>query len=982
MATKKVFISYKHAHPASDAFIADLEAEFSEDYELWRDANMQVSKRWTHELYDWLLSCDAAIIVLSKQANESDWCRREWAVLVARWQIKGVPVIPVCMEDAFFDTGILDEIQGTKGLLLHDDAIAKIKQAFAEIVSSTHTADDFLAAHQGWLSWQYNDAPVFQREPYALSDVYIESDCGELSWEQIKQEKIDPFNDQSGATEQKQQKQQSQQQQGGGRKPLLDTVMAKLADPDFKELITVQAGPGAGKSAFTLRLAHELIQNGLQPIVVRFRDLRLNNFSNVAELLDDAIRVGFANEESPHAETEIISAKLRETHQLGDAVISKIVIILDGWDEVSLSGNESYRAQLSTALPKIREYFTENRTVKARLILTGRPSHEASDSGLLKKATPVLTIRPVRPQQLQTFAQEISAQLVKASTLEQIAANSVAENTAHENTEPAATQQSNLIAWQLDLKKLQPVFDHYQKWFNERVESNASSTGDFLGNPLLAYLSFRVIAETEQSADALISNPTALYQELLNITISNAGKGQNEGLEGTVQRGGESLRAILQEVAVTISILRAESVSFEELNARFTDSELPIPRDLLNNWHEQANASTALEELVVNYYFKGGNTHLGCEFLHKSFREYLFAEAIYSALLTAAKDSDGVFKPQKNYEYWQDFPLDSDEYRLSRRLGYLLAPQSLSNEVKTHLFWLIEQGIEADAQKWQWLRGIMLSLYAWWAEGVLLRHQPTGSRAGSAWQAPYVDKLFEQVIPFVITEPPAPVRSCVYDSHLGVSLLQMTTRIFSGLIDFGLPEDRPDGGRDSSYLVSNDKLTRLRPFVESFEHTIVARFASEGWNAGLGLSEFDLHNVSLSSTDLSQIIMALTDLRYADLSNAYLIGTDLEHANLSYADLTHANLSYADLNHANLRSADLGEAELGEADLRGADLRGADLRGADLRGADLIGADLRHADLRESDLRESDLRGADLRHADLTGANLIGAKLKNAKLPD
>ncbi|MGK0439137.1 MAG: hypothetical protein ACJATK_002095 [Paracoccaceae bacterium] len=275
MAAPKVFISYKNGHQGSEAFIADVEAELTADFELLRDATMPVGKRWTRELYDWLLGCDAAIIVLSKEANQSDWCRREWAVLVARWEIKGIPVIPVCMEDSFFETGILDDIQGTKGFLLRHNAINKIKDSLKEITSSSMTADDFLAAHQGWLSWQYNDAPVFQREPYSLADVYIESECGELSWQQIKDDKVDPFAEKTGLDS------QNKTQKSGGREPLLDTVMAKLADPDFNELITVQAGPGAGKSAFTLRLAHELMQQGLQPILVRFRDLRLNNFSDL-----------------------------------------------------------------------------------------------------------------------------------------------------------------------------------------------------------------------------------------------------------------------------------------------------------------------------------------------------------------------------------------------------------------------------------------------------------------------------------------------------------------------------------------------------------------------------------------------------------------------------------------------------------------------------------------------------------------------------
>jgi hypothetical protein len=69
MAAPKVFISYKNGHQGSEAFIADVEAELTADFELLRDATMPVGKRWTRELYDWLLGCDAAIIVLSKEAN-------------------------------------------------------------------------------------------------------------------------------------------------------------------------------------------------------------------------------------------------------------------------------------------------------------------------------------------------------------------------------------------------------------------------------------------------------------------------------------------------------------------------------------------------------------------------------------------------------------------------------------------------------------------------------------------------------------------------------------------------------------------------------------------------------------------------------------------------------------------------------------------------------------------------------------------------
>jgi uncharacterized protein YjbI with pentapeptide repeats len=302
-------------------------------------------------------------------------------------------------------------------------------------------------------------------------------------------------------------------------------------------------------------------------------------------------------------------------------------------------------------------------------------------------------------------------------------------------------------------------------------------------------------------------------------------------------------------------------------------------------------------------------------------------------LLDAAEGHEGAFKPQKSYQYWEDFPPVSSEYKLSRRLGYLLAPQNLSNEVRTHLFWLIDAAIAADPQKWLWLRGIMLTIYAWWAEGVLLRHQPTGSRVGSAWEEPYVNKLFLQVIPFVTQEPPAPVRTCVYDAHLGIALLQITARIFSGLLESSADESKPEG-RDSAYIESSE----LRPFGVSFAGSIVARFDSAGWWVPSGLSGMYLGFVSLKESDLSQSYMIGTDLTGADLTgailaDAYLLGANLTGANLTGADLEEANLEEADLEEANLTRADLTSANLTRANLTGAYLTGAYLTEADLTGA-------------------------------------------------
>ena len=167
-----------------------------------------------------------------------------------------------------------------------------------------------------------------------------------------------------------------------------------MADSTFRDLIVVQAGPGSGKSAFTLRLANELMERGFFPIVVRFRDLRLATFPEIGQLIDDAIRIGHTDDDSPPGEG-IVASVLKTEHELGAAKLCRAVFILDGWDEVSLTGNVSYQAQLREWLPRLRQYFIDRRgTPPVRVVLTGRPSAEVGQSGVLHKMTPIFTLRP------------------------------------------------------------------------------------------------------------------------------------------------------------------------------------------------------------------------------------------------------------------------------------------------------------------------------------------------------------------------------------------------------------------------------------------------------------------------------------------------------------------------------------------------------------------------------------------------------------
>ena len=267
------------------------------------------------------MECSGAVALIGPEAAQSEWCRREWWFLRERHRTTGLPVIPICVnglrDSRRFSTSFrLSKLQRD----FEGDLLPRLKG----LQATKPRAENYLVAHHAWLRWQFNDAPIWGREPFALRDIYAETDCGRLSWSEIVDEELrrDPFKDDTD---------------NGGRHNLVDTVMGLFAEPKFRELVVVQGPPGCGKSAFTLKLANELLARGMRPILVRFRDFRLTTFNRADELIEDALRIGPVEEEPPRPDQPIFtSAALSQDAKLGEASVSRLIFILDGWDEVSL----------------------------------------------------------------------------------------------------------------------------------------------------------------------------------------------------------------------------------------------------------------------------------------------------------------------------------------------------------------------------------------------------------------------------------------------------------------------------------------------------------------------------------------------------------------------------------------------------------------------------------------------------------------------
>lgn len=845
-----IFISYRRGHDSSLAVVAEIEAALAlQGFRVLRDVDIEAGERWSDELWRWLMECAGAVAVVSDAAADSDWCRREWAVLAARQSQSGLRVVPVHVGTVGTQADVLDHLQA---VVAGPGAADKVVQCFAGMPVMEATPADYLAAHAGWLDWLYTSAPALGREPFSLADVYMATECGVLRWSELSGDNsVDPFSEDDG-----------------GRHDLVDTVLGYLGDPTFHEPLVVQGPAGSGKSAFCLHLANRLMAEGLTPVLVRFRDLRLSSHDNVDELLQDAIRVAPKGEHPPPPLGALFTpASLAETARFGDATVCRTIVILDGWDEVALTGSSRFKSQVEEWLPRLRQRFSDQPGPPVRLLLTGRPSVDIDRSGVLRRQTPVLTIRPLRPEQLRDYAAAVSEQLVDGD-------------------------------WTLDLAHCEQAFARYAAWFN----GDGDVGTDVLGSPLLALLAFRTVAEWPGDTDDLFERPTALYNALIEVTSAHAGKAE-EGPEGTVHRGGRSLRRLLQRVAAVITCRGTESVSFTELASRLEDD------DALLDWADQATNESTLHELVVNFYFKG-HRELGCEFLHKSFREYLFAEAIVAELEAVSGGQQGPHPPPQK-EWDEDFRSATPQHMASRSLGLLLSAQLLTTEVRTHAFWLIEQAATVDRLRWVWIRDLLADIYVWWCCRIHLRFHPERRRGREHWDSPLVLEWIEDQLPREGRSPRSSLSTFSRDRHLGRALLQLTAFVHGLLMD-----QSTVGARFCQTGVPGQ--VRFAPLNDDGAQ-IIARvgYAADG--------TFSLRDLYLGPVNLA--------LRSLD-------GIDLSEADLRGADLNGASLKRADLFSTNLASADLGGAELQRANLVRADLRGASLRATNLRHADLDGAQL------------------------------------------
>lgn len=782
-----------------------------------------------------------------------------------------------------------------KTLVSHRSTAAKFEPftKFLERGGTDNAAVAALMEHAQYQRALFQERPVFGKEVFPLSRVYVDTECGKLSWGEIRDgkdgERFDPFAEGCG-----------------GRQRLGETVLDLIANPEFRDAIVIQGVAGAGKSAFTQWLAAELVRSGLRPIRILLRDVRLERSRPVAEALAEAIRYRDESERNslsyPRPDDPFLRGSIfKESVKFGRASICPYVLILDGWDEISISVSEGFKVRLNRMLEQLRTEFLSNRDVPVRVILTGRPSAEVADSAFLLKNTPILTLRPFRPDDLEWFLSQL--------------ANAV-------NDRPLRVVGTG---WpHVDVKRFKPAMKQYRQSF----KANRQPRGDemegalgILGLPLLAFLAARLLSHAKAAdAEKVIESPTTLYRNLVDLTCAG-GKfvGAGEETEQGFALKGKDLRDLLRRTATAMTVYGKENIPYDELEMR-----LDLGARSLGQTVDDTTRDNALSQLIVSYYFKGGHTDLGCEFLHKSFREYLFAEGVVE-LLKSWGQTHGTRSFAEREPYWRDFDDADARQSLSRDLGSIVGAQWLRPEIVKHLSdllsWEIHRSVSGDVpaipeaqptaalttQQWEGIRDALSDLWDWWGEGVHLRPQPVfDNRHKLDFCEPLAHQMVLRTIPLALPPRhiPQPPRVTTIDAHLGDALFRLTQIVHFRVAEasgwLGVPDHlvRPEELWAKPELIRRYQ-TRVRRGARTwvlfapgggdsrYWRQYIARINAAGWRDIDFPSKIDARAVSLRRSSIAQFITN-SDFSYSDLSYsaglfAAFVDTRFERALLANA---------------------------------------------------------------------------------------------------
>jgi hypothetical protein len=393
------------------------------------------------------------------------------------------------------------------------------------------------------------------------------------------------------------------------------------------------------------------------------------------------------------------------------------------------------------------------------------------------------------------------------------------------------------------------------------------------------------------------------------------------------------LRALVQETAIALTVNGTECISHEEL-----EREMKLWSNRSSSERNTKLAAIDPDIFLINYLFKSGVEPLGCEFIHKSLREFAFAQAVVDRLKRCA------IRVETEQRHYVDIITEAG-------LG-ILSRQWLSREIWDHIerqiAWEIYRESAEHEDPIAFQRGeLPLGLDAWCHVRDRLADR------WASWAHTTADLVPLEPDPENLERfKNIPIDSAGADARIGAALFRLCATLHGTLTGRILeihklmdhqknmweelgetesvgssqttPKHRPDPRlRFFSPTKGDDQLER------SILMTTMARI--NGYYI-LTREEFPER----------------CDLTFLVSTAAALIRLSFQYCNLSFCNFSESNLSGADMQGADLSGAWLYKANLSRANFSMCDLPYASFRKADLEGTSLKSADIECADFREA----------------------------------
>ncbi len=451
------------------------------------------------------------------------------------------------------------------------------------------------------------------KEPFALKDIYIELNATEL----IKNPKKEIQNNNDSSVNR------------GETKPLTEWVLNDLNNSD--QIFFIQGDPGMGKSIFCRSLAAKIVEEHSDwiPVLIKLSDgFKLD--CDIEDAIFNAVRSHF---------------------NLNDELLrkQKFVFILDGFDELVLSGtNNNSLKYFFDRLSKFRQTCDESQR-KFKIVLTGRP----------------MRIKDVYSEIPNDFFR------LEIDRLDTPLINKWLSN------------------WKILFGEEETEsFTKFLKVGGTFGNGENSDIGNLAKEPLLLYM-LATMHRNGAISEKILKKASRIKIYDCAVCWATGDEEYDETHRKNEQLKRldiqpKDLRELLKETSLCIFHSGELYASIEKIKRRLKNYDSQITDKLFESNPDKE--TDAIYTILAEFYFKKNEKHTGnVEFIHRSFGEYLTAERMADMLIqigkiennkytykleTIAQDFYDIFLPQIITREIQEFVMDILKERLKEKSDF------------------------------------------------------------------------------------------------------------------------------------------------------------------------------------------------------------------------------------------------------------------------------------------------------------------------